>query len=70
MSAPLQLASSEKAIVASQASEDEWTESLEELERWGMEAAGTKKSESSQATTPNDTHGGGLKYEEVMRFWQ
>lgn len=35
-----------------------------------MEATEMTKPESSQTTTPNDTHGGGLKYEEVARFWQ
>ena len=45
-------------------------DSQEELERWGMEATEMTKPESSQTTTPNDTHGGGLKYEEVARFWQ
>jgi hypothetical protein len=68
---PVQLPSNQKpAVLTPQKDEDEWTESQEELERWGMEATRTPKPESSQATTPNDTQGAGLKYEEVMKFWQ
>ncbi|KAG9191751.1 hypothetical protein G6011_10485 [Alternaria panax] len=68
--APAQLQPTQKPIAAQQGSEDMWTESQEELERWGMEATETTKPDSSQATAPNDTHGGGLKYEDVMKFFQ
>ncbi|KAF7682245.1 hypothetical protein GT037_001221 [Alternaria burnsii] len=67
---PVQLKSSQKPTAIPQLSEDTWTDSQEELERWGMEATEMTKPESSQTATPNDTHGGGLKYEEVARFWQ
>jgi 16S rRNA G527 N7-methylase RsmG len=69
--APVQLQPNQKPVVSTlQGSEDEWTESHEELERWGMEVTETTKPEASQATTPNDTHGCGLKFEEVTKFWQ
>lgn len=57
-------------ILTPQCDDDDWTESQEELGRWGIEAAETTKLDTSQATTPNEIQGAGLKFEDVMKFWQ
>ncbi|KAI4664852.1 uncharacterized protein J4E79_003150 [Alternaria viburni] len=49
-------------IFTPRASEDEWTESQEELERWGMGATKTTKPESSKATIPSRSQGRGLDH--------
>jgi hypothetical protein len=67
---PLQSQPIQKPVATPQASEDDWTESQEELERWGMDTTEEIEPAPSEVTTPNDTHRGELKYEEVMRFWQ
>ena len=55
-------------IFTPRVSEDEWTESQEELERWGMGATNTTKPWSSQVTAPSRSQGRGLEYGEVMGF--
>ncbi|KAI4700970.1 hypothetical protein J4E81_003934 [Alternaria sp. BMP 2799] len=47
-------------IFTPRASEDEWTESQEELERWGMGATKTTKPGSSQVTASSRSQGRGL----------
>ncbi|KNG52709.1 hypothetical protein TW65_00126 [Stemphylium lycopersici] len=55
-----------KPIVSTaQRGEDDWTESQEELGRWGMQAIEATKADTSQATIPNEIQGGGLKFEDV-----
>ncbi|KAI4922050.1 hypothetical protein J4E90_000478 [Alternaria incomplexa] len=54
-------------IFTPRASEDEWTESQEELERWGMGATKTTKPGSSQVTAPSRSQGRGLEYEEAAK---
>lgn len=59
---------SKPIILTPRVSEDEWAESQEELERWGMGATETTKPGFSQVTTPSRSQGRGLEYEEVIGF--
>ena len=59
------------AVTTPPCNEEEWTESQEELARWGIDASDTPKSDSSQASTPTETPGREcLKIEDVEKFWQ
>ncbi|USP73358.1 hypothetical protein yc1106_00632 [Curvularia clavata] len=62
----------EKPVVSTPpCNDEEWTESQEELTRWGIDASDMPKSDSSQAPTPSEMpEQECLRIEDVEKFWQ